>query len=120
MRVRTMVGHRVSRVADTVRPTKPKMFTAWWDRSNRECHGSARSRARIAPKIAPTGRKNAATAYHRTVMPNRAGRAVRNWDSKDRPCHVSSPPMIVADTSVSHHQFASMPTISRTVPAVTP
>ena len=120
IRVRRIVGHSVSRVAHTVRPTNPRTLTAWCASRSRECHVAERSRARIAPNTAPMGRKNAAVAYQRTVSPNRAGRAVRNCASRARPCQVSITPITVAAITVSHHQFASIPTINRAVPAVTP
>ena len=72
------------------------------------------------PNTAPTGKKNAAVAYQRTVSPNLAGSAVRDCASRARPCQVSITPITVAAATVSHHHPASIPTINRAVLTVTP
>jgi hypothetical protein len=58
--VRSIVGHRVMSVPMTVRPIQPSRLSRAWAASRREYQGSAMSRARMTPKVTPTGRIAAA------------------------------------------------------------
>ena len=56
MRVRRMVGQKVTSVPTTVRPIQPSRFVMVWATRNRQCQVASRPKASVAPNPAPTGR----------------------------------------------------------------
>ena len=118
MRVRSTVGHRVSSVPVTVRPTKPSTFTIWWASISRPCQGSPGLNAITAPSSAPTGSRQAAATYARTVNAKRGASAARICAPSAAAYQSSAAETASAPSTTSHGHPGSIPEIVATTPAV--
>jgi hypothetical protein len=116
--VRSTVGQRVRSVPVTVRPTKPSTFTSWWASSRRPCHGSPGLKAITAPRTAPTGSRQAAAMYARTVNAKRGASAARTCAPSAAAYQTRAPETISAPSTTTHGQDGSIPRIVTTMPTV--
>lgn len=118
IRVRSTVGHSVSRVPVTVTPTNPRMFTSWCASSRRPCQGSPGLNAISAPSVAPTGIRQAAAMYALTVNSKRGASAAFTCVPSAAAYQTRAAETISAPSTTTQGHEGSIPRIVTSTPTL--